>query len=123
MPIVRFAHNWNNKLDGKLFTTIRPWNAEKVKYYLDNIGKTFTVILKNRTYGKARLQAVSVESISDVPGLVLSLDTGMTNQEDILKLFRKFGVDIKVVILLFENETKPLQVILEEGQSLGLLEK
>lgn len=108
---IKFSHNWNNKLNGFVFTTIRKWEAEKADYYFRNKGQVFTVLLNAKVFGSARLLEVYVESIEDllglegwsVPALLLKLDTGLTDLSTILDLFRKFGVTDKIIILLFER--------------------
>lgn len=103
MNKIRFSHNWNNKLSGKVFTTIRKWGAEKAEYYLRSKGLIFTIILNDIVLGNAKLLDVVVDDINDIPEILLILDTGLTSQEDIIALFKKFGVKDKVVILLFEK--------------------
>ena len=100
---IRFSHNWNNKLENKVFTTIRRWDAGKADYYFENKGKTFTVLLNDKVFGTARLLDVVVDDINDVSEIQLILDTGLTRQEEIMELFKKFGVKDKVIILLFER--------------------
>jgi len=110
---IRFSHNWNNKLDGKIFTTIRKHDKEKANYYFDSINKVFTVMLNNKAYSIAKLRGVYVESISnfwqeenELLELLLFLDTGMMDMDKILELFKKFGVEDKVIVLLFETQLK-----------------
>ena len=112
MLTIRFVHNWNNKLDGKVFTTIRKYDTEKADYYFESRAKVFTVMLDNKKYGSAKLLDVYVEDIEDLlglegwlPALLLKLDTGLTDLCTILELFKKFGVTDKVIILLFEKVT------------------
>lgn len=103
MPNIRFSHNWNNKLSGKVFTTIRKWDAEKADYYLRSKGLIFTITLNGVVLGNAKLLDVVVGDINEIPEILLILDTGLTRQEDIMALFKKFGVKDKIVILLFEK--------------------
>jgi len=112
MLTIKFNHNWNNKLDGKVFTTIRKHDTEKADYYFKSKDKVFTVMLDNKAYGSAKLIEVYVEDIEDLLGLevggqalLLRLDTGLTDLSTILELFKKFGVKDKVIILLFEKVT------------------
>ena len=37
---IKFSHNWNNKLSGKVFTTIRNSNVDKFVWYDRQIGET-----------------------------------------------------------------------------------
>ena len=103
MNKIRFSHNWNNKLSGKVFTTIRKWDAEKADYYLGSKGLMFTIILNDIVLGTAKLLDAVVEDLNEVSEILLNLDTGLTSQEDIMALFKKFGVKDKVIILLFER--------------------
>lgn len=100
---IRFSHNWNNKLGNMVFTTIRKWDVEKADYYFGSKGKTFTVLLNDKEFGTAKLVDVAIGNINDLPEVLLLLDTGLTRQEEIMELFKKFGVKDKVIILLFER--------------------
>ncbi len=56
-----------------------------------------------------------MDVLDDIPELTLLMDTGMEKQDDILKLFKKFGVERtdKCILLLFKNTTLPVGVLLD----------
>ena len=45
MKKIKFSHNWNNKLDGVIFTTIRRSTPRKNDYYIGCQGEVFDVQL------------------------------------------------------------------------------
>lgn len=105
-PIVPFSHNWNNKLDNIIFTTIRKYSPQKLEYYRGNIGKEHEIRLKGKVKCLSTLlQVYKFNSLKMVSPILLKLDTGLMAMEDILKLFKKFGVGEKdpVIIPLFYN--------------------
>lgn len=108
MPIIRFSHNWNKKLDGNIFTTIRKYDEKKFEYYNSLLGHVFVVKLNNVWYSEAKLLACYIEKFSDVSTILLRLDTGISDITNITNLFEKFriGLQDKVIILLFERIMK-----------------
>jgi putative sterol carrier protein len=101
---IRFAENWNGKLDKKVFTTIRRSDKEKFEYYLRNLEKEFQVKLKDQDYCKASLFGVWYGKFEEIPESVLLEDTGLTLEKSI-SLFNKFKcVGSNVLILTFQKE-------------------
>jgi hypothetical protein len=105
MPVIRFSHDWNKKVTGsnELFTTVRGHTPEKWIYYCDRLGKIFTVMLGKKKMCEAELILVQGDILGEIPLPFLMIDTGLTNQEEIFKLFKKFGVEERgeVIILAF----------------------
>ena len=64
---IRFSHHYQ-KLNDRLFTTLRPYSPEKEQHYIPAIGKDFNIIVKGHTTGKATLllvEKVLIESLSN----------------------------------------------------------
>lgn len=107
---VKFSHNWNNKLDNDVFTTIRRYTPEKYKYYMSSIGETFDVVLNGRLYNTSNLEGLFVaEKFKDIHDCIIMLDTGMTDIVKINGLFANFGIksETKSIIPVFKR-IKPL---------------
>lgn len=107
MNQIKFAHNFNNKLDGQIFSTIRARTDKKAEYYMQAKGDEYQVMLKGKEHCKARLfEVVVYRSLRVVPFGILMLDTGFSDLNVIYKLFEKFGVTKKhtpVLVLWFEK--------------------
>ncbi len=101
---IKFMHNWNDKLDNPLFTTIRNYNENKLVYYSESVGKVFSVLLKDKEYCRAELIDAWFYKIYDLPAPFIALDTGITDYPEAIKLFRKFGVREGTIVLLFKKK-------------------
>jgi hypothetical protein len=77
MKRINFNYNWNNKLDAKIFTTIRLWNPVKYKE-----GEEYEVFLKEkpRPY-LAQCLEVKKMPFSSLDNNWVGLDTGYTGKE------------------------------------------
>jgi hypothetical protein len=106
MNIIKFSHNWNNKLNNKVFTTIRrDWPA-KLDYYRRATNSIFQICLKGEYHSQAQLDSVKPIRFSMIPHALLATDTGTSFYTAI---FDKFGIrgDDKVLILTFtDNDLK-----------------
>lgn len=104
---IKFSHNWNNKLDDSIFTTIRSSTPEKLKCYKDLVGYGFDVLLKNKKYCYAELQEAEEFLFDEIPDGLIMMDTGM-NLTDAQQLFSDFGITYgdKAIILTFERIEK-----------------
>lgn len=102
MTKIKFQHNWNGKLDQKIFTTIRKATEDKLKYYADNVGQCFEVYLNEQQVGVAELISVELSEYVDLPWGFLAVDTGT---KDFDEVFQKFGLtgSTKAIILTFED--------------------
>ncbi len=104
MQVIRFSENWNNKLDKKVFTTIRNSDEKKKDYYISCLGKTFQVKLKEKDYCKAFLTMVWYGKFENIPKEIIVEDTGLSLEKSII-LFNRFKcVGNNVVILTFYKE-------------------
>ena len=108
MNVIKFVHNWNDKLGKDIFTTIRKYEYKKLEYYEGCVGNTFLVLLKNQKYSTAKL--IEVERIAkfiDVNKGMVCSDTGMEYKEAV-KVFKKFGIedDTQIILLTFKNTTQ-----------------
>lgn len=103
---ISFSHNWNNKLDNKIFTTIRGHTAGKAEYYHRSVNHLFDVELNKEVYAEAKLISVSINKLCLLPYHILALDTGLTRLADIQELFRRFklGWHDQCLLLLFEKK-------------------
>lgn len=118
---VKFSHNWNNKLDNDVFTTIRRYTPEKYRYYMSSVGETFDVVLKEKLYNTAILEGLFVaEKFSDIHDCIIMLDTGMTDPPKFNGLFANFGIKVetKSIILVFKC-IKPLPVNINDDSLLN----
>ena len=77
--MITFSYNWNNKLDCKMFTTVR---LQSDKY---QIGHIHDIILKGKSKGEGKIVAVKVKLLSQIDEFETGLDTGY-NQQDFRKL-------------------------------------
>ncbi len=110
MNQIKFSHNWNNKLNNNIFTTIRKYTPEKYKYYLDLKSYDFDVILNGKKFKEVKLVGIEIKKFKDIPSEVLILDTGILSIIDIEKVFYKFGLNTiqdEMIILIFKNDNKP----------------
>ncbi len=102
---IKFSHNWNNKLNRSIFTTIRKFTSEKERYYMSLITETLEVILEGKHIGKAELLYVERSTYKLLPYALLFLDTGFTTCSEVDELFHKFGIkeSDEVLILTFKK--------------------
>ena len=121
MKLIKFSHNWNNKLNNPIFNTIRKSTPEKLKYYKDSVGYGFDVLLKGKKYCYAELQEAEEFLFDDVPNGLIMMDTGM-DLTDAQQLFSDFGITYgdKIIILTFQRierkDTEPKQEVMEDGE-------
>lgn len=107
MDRINFSHNWNNKLNCNIFTTVR--NIDKLSYYEERRGSIFEILLMGRVYSTARLIDVILIDLKDsnkyieiLTKILLMLDTGLRECE-YEKVFEKFNIKDKAVLLVFEK--------------------
>lgn len=79
---LRFSYNWNNKLTGQYFTTIRLENQRFQK------GKTLTVQLQEKNLFEAMIMDTRILRLEDINEWIAGIDTGYS-REDTQKIFRK----------------------------------
>lgn len=106
MNKIHFCHNWNDKLNQNIFTTIRKFSQSKKDYYYDKLAEIFEVLLNNKLITQARLIEVESWEFSSLPLGLLHSDTGIVNNIEIDNIFKKFGINKNdlVLILTFKKE-------------------
>jgi hypothetical protein len=109
--VIKFYRNWNNKLGGTYFTTIRR-NVDRN----DKVGDIYNVLISNMQTCKAELVQIypkdlfineETEGNSNNPlmNLILRLDTGYT-PEDAKSVLHRFKINLEEddwVLLLFRK--------------------
>ena len=76
MRDIKFSYDWNQKLDGNYFTTIRLQNSDKYR-----VGIRHRVFLKNKEIGVAEIVDVKVIVLSNLNAFICGLDTGYSVEE------------------------------------------
>jgi len=104
MNRIRFTHNWNNKLNNNIFTTIRTWNADKDHYYSSKVDKPFLSILNGKEHSWCELLYMEVDKLKNIPRALICADVGKAYDES-MKVFKKFGcgADTTVIVLTFKR--------------------
>lgn len=104
MNRINFFHNWNNKLDLDIFTTIRRYDNQKYNYYSSQKDKSFIVCLNKIEIKEVVLLSVEIAIMRDVPKGLICMDTGLAYKEA-TKIFNKFGIDLntKIIVLTFKS--------------------
>lgn len=97
---VNFSTNWNKKLYGKYFTTIRKADYKIFK------GDLCEIVLSGKPIMIAKVIESDVLYFHELGQVMVQCDTGL-NYGDSLQLFKNFGInvndfDTKVKCLLFE---------------------
>lgn len=104
METIDFSYNWNNKLAGRFFTTLRLNNP---KY---QIGKTFQVRLKGNDLCLAQVVDFKILMMKDINSYIAGLDTGYTVpvcKDVIRKMYpTKNWETQRLVLVLFQVITK-----------------
>lgn len=98
---IRFQENWNKKLYGKYFTTIRKHD------YCLNKGDIVDVVFKGKAVASAKVIECDLLFFHELGHVMVMCDTGY-NYADSLELFYKFGINVKsfetkVKVYLLEN--------------------
>jgi len=105
MDRLNFKTNWNNKLNNKVFSTIRPFNDKK--YAKDCIYDIYLNQIKMGTAKIIFLKTVNIDFLSQVE---CYLDTGYGKAEtiEIINKMYKGEVDrVHYLILKFEKDVSP----------------
>ncbi len=71
-----FSYNWNSKLNGKAFTSIRLWNESKYE-----VGNVYEIWLGNTKKGIARLISLKRMRLDQISAHIALLDTGYRAHE------------------------------------------
>ncbi len=112
METIAFSQNWNNKLSGKAFTTIRLHNPHKYK-----LGETYAVSIKDKPLGVVALVDLKKITVRMLDNFTARLDTGYSANEtvQILKqMYKNKSIDwstqiLDVCLLVYQTkqEKKP----------------
>ena len=70
MDQLTFSYNWNNKLEGKFYTTIRLASPKYV------VGKCFEVYLKGKKIHHAQVAEIRGLKLNDINSFIAGIDTG-----------------------------------------------
>ena len=102
---MKFSKNWNNKLDNKIFSTIRKHTKEKEEYYKSKVGQMDRMELNGELHHHAKLFDVSVKKYSELSFEFLVLDTGIPSRAIMDRVFSNFGIHEQdlVIVLLYES--------------------
>ena len=102
MNRLEFNYNWNNKLQCKVFTTIRldnPKYTEGVKY---------DIVLKGESLGNAEIIGVKKMFLKDINEYIAGIDTGYSEEECkniIMKMYPNYDFsNKKLVFILLKYE-------------------
>lgn len=106
-----FSNNWNSKLNGKAFTTIRIWNESK--YVTGNV---YEIRLGNTKKGIARLVSLKRMRLDQINDFIALLDTGYNAEECrgiIKKMYKNKHINWETQLLAY-----CLFVFIEDGNNL-----
>ncbi len=92
---LRFEENWNNKLYGKYFTSIRKHDFNLKK------GDIVDVVFKDKTVASAKVIECDLLFFHELGHAMVMCDTGC-NYAASLELFYQFGINVKS----FETKVK-----------------
>lgn len=96
---IRFTTNWNNKLDCKSFTTLRP---APTKY---EEGCTYQIYLKDKYLGDARVLEIREFKVDSINEFIAQIDTGYTAKECKIIMQRMYKGKVSRVALLLLRYT------------------
>lgn len=100
--VFEFNYNWNNKLQCKVFTTIRLQNDKYV------IGDKYEILLKKDRLGTAQILDIKNMFLKDINEYIAGIDTGYSAEECkniILKMYpRQDFTNKKLSFILLKYE-------------------
>ena len=78
MHNIKFSQNWNNKLDGVYFTTVRLYTKEKAEYYYELFSnkENVAILLNEKVSCIAKIVDMNVVLLKDIPPSVMMIDVG-----------------------------------------------
>jgi hypothetical protein len=98
MKTINFSYNWNNKLQCRAFTTLRPSEYK--------VGDIYEVMLKYKPLGQAKVVAVKRIEVSKINDFIAYLDTGYSVKECAAIIERMYQRKIQFInLILFVYET------------------
>ncbi len=103
MDIIRFSYNWNNKLSGKYFTTIRLKDVRRFRH-----GETYEIHLRkgkeSQFLSVASIVGIRHIKITEINEFIAGLDTGYSAEEckEIIKrMYQVKNIDWNTQLLSF----------------------
>lgn len=96
MNKISFSTNWNNKLDNKVFTTIRPYNP---KNFI--INQVFEIYHNKNLKGKAEIIKLDHFNLEVIPEGYCYLDTGYSKKETVEIINKMYSGKVYIVSLIF----------------------
>lgn len=101
---IKFSYNWNNKLNCKSYTTIRPYNS--IKYVLNFCYK---IILNNEYLHTAQIVDIKNFKLKDITNFIAYIDTGYSKEETIniiQKMYKNASYDLVYSFILLNKITE-----------------
>lgn len=117
MDSISFSTNWNNKLSGQYYTTIRLASA---KY---QVGKRFEILLRKKLIHQAEIVDISYQTLERLNTFIIGVDMGLDLTTGITILQKMYAnVDLSkqrfvLVLLKVINEKKALEEKLQQAIS------
>lgn len=107
LKTLKFAKNWNNKLNNDVFSTLRKKGTGIMH------GDAVAIVLADKVYKWAQVVGVSECKYSELSPVLLALDTGITDLS-VHGLFKNFGIDTdnldtEIEFLLLKSIPRPHQ--------------
>ena len=105
--VIDFSYNWNNKLTGNYFTTLRLYN---IKY---TIGKRFIVRLKGQALCQVEVMETRILLLKDVNDWIAGIDTGYSKEEAqniIKKMYSGKNWEVERLVLVLLKKVKGTEV-------------
>lgn len=104
---INFNYNWNNKLQCKIFTTIRLENPKK---YI--INEKYEIFLKEKSLGIAQIVDIKNMFLKDINEYIAGIDTGYNAEECkniILKMYPNYDFEkgkISFILLKYVEQVE-----------------
>ncbi len=119
MDVIAFSQNWNNKLNGQVFTTLRLRNDKK--YYA---GNRIEILLKGQSKGKAVVLEVKNILLEQINNYIAGIDTGLTAENCKIMIRQMYknnptidwkNQHLSFVLLAYETRSKTLDLFDNES--------
>jgi len=109
-PTINFSHNWNAKLFGKAFTTIRLANNYKYQ-----VGTRYLITLGGKHIGPGFIRDIKVFKLNQLTEFMAFVDTGYnleTSKEIILKMYKNKNIDWQTQQLMYILIEQPEKTVM-----------
>lgn len=97
--IINFSHNWNAKLFGRCFTTIRLANNYKYQ-----VGTCYQIQLNGKDIGLGNIIDIKIFKLEQLNTFMAAIDTGYnlpTCKEIILTVYKNKNIDWSTQLLMY----------------------